>query len=124
MKQGTIKYSQEFISPTGLKRWVGIEMPVDFDTEDYLQVYENVASMVAICGTKQPNDLTGIPAQSAPTGEQLPTINREHQRLLDRIEDANTPEKIADLYKSAMNTGNDMVIAAYQLKHKQLTAPQ
>lgn len=69
MKQGTIKYSQEFISPTGLKRWVTIEHPIDFDSENYLQVYENVASMVSICGAKPPNDLTGMPGQAAPMGE-------------------------------------------------------
>lgn len=34
MRQGIIKYSEEFINPvTGLKRWVGIEYPLDFDNE-------------------------------------------------------------------------------------------
>lgn len=34
MKQGIVKYSEEFVHPvTGLKRWVGIEYPIDFDNE-------------------------------------------------------------------------------------------
>lgn len=45
MKQGIIKYSQEFISPIGLKRWVGIEYPVDFDTDNPHEVLDKLQGM-------------------------------------------------------------------------------
>jgi len=34
MKQGTVKYSEEFVTAIGLKKWYGIELQYDMDTED------------------------------------------------------------------------------------------
>lgn len=46
MKQGLVKFSKEFITPIGLKEWVGIEYPVDFDNKDALEAFAKAESMV------------------------------------------------------------------------------
>lgn len=33
MKQGIVKFSKEFVTEAGLKEWVGVEIPFDFEQE-------------------------------------------------------------------------------------------
>lgn len=40
MKQGMLKFSKEFITPSGLKEWIGVEYPIDYDTEQPFEVLE------------------------------------------------------------------------------------
>lgn len=54
MKQGSIKYSKEFITPVGLKEWLSIEYPVDFDTENPVDVYGHIKSMIQECRQAEP----------------------------------------------------------------------
>lgn len=46
MKQGIIKYSQEFVMPNGLKRWLGVEYPIDFANEKEMEVFAKIEAMV------------------------------------------------------------------------------
>jgi hypothetical protein len=46
MKLGVIKYSQEFVMPNGLKRWLGVEYPIDFANEKEMEVFSKVEAMV------------------------------------------------------------------------------
>jgi hypothetical protein len=46
MKLGVIKYSQEFVMPNGLKRWIGAEWPIDIESQVPLEVFLSVEKMV------------------------------------------------------------------------------
>jgi hypothetical protein len=59
MKQGMVKYSQEFIMPNGLKRWLGVEYPVDFDRdEDAHEAFTKAEAMVN--GYNKPSEFSDI----------------------------------------------------------------
>lgn len=118
MKQGTVKYSQEFITPTGLKRWIGIEYPIDFDTEDFLAVYNKVKAMVLDCNDSAP-PYTEQPSQIA-TSTELPVINRASERLLVLIDNADSFEKLYELEKYAKISGDQSIIDAWNNKYNQL----
>lgn len=124
MKQGTVKYSQEFISPTGLKRWVGIEYPIDFDTEEPFEALEQARTIVQSWydSRNPPVELDlGYGKQPVKWSDApLPTINREHQRLIDRIDDADNFDALYELEKNAKNSDNQFVIGAWNNKYNQL----
>lgn len=46
MKQGTVKFSKEFVTPIGLKEWVGIEMEYDMSSECPKEVLTNARTII------------------------------------------------------------------------------
>jgi len=46
MKEGIVKYSEEFVNSVGLKKWRGIELPFDMKSEDPLDVFARAESIV------------------------------------------------------------------------------
>jgi hypothetical protein len=46
MKEGIVKYSEEFVNSVGLKKWRGIELPFDMNSEDPLDVFARAESIV------------------------------------------------------------------------------
>ena len=46
MKEGIVKYSEEFVNSVGLKKWRGIELPFDMENEDPLDVFARAESIV------------------------------------------------------------------------------
>lgn len=46
MKQGIVKFSKEFMTPTGLKEWVGIEWPVDFENDNVMGAFNQAKKAV------------------------------------------------------------------------------
>lgn len=46
MKTGIVKFSKEFVTPTGTKEWVGLEMEYDMSTECPRDVLTNAKTIV------------------------------------------------------------------------------
>lgn len=102
-----------------------MEMPLDFDSENYLQVYENVASMVAICGSKPPADLTGTPGQAAPVGEIHVDKGPEEARIGILVQDIMScgDYKTLETYKLLVK-GKAELEAAYETRKQQIFAAE
>lgn len=46
MKQGIVKFSKEFVTETGLKEWVGIELPFDSENESAIDALRKAETIV------------------------------------------------------------------------------
>jgi len=83
--QGTVKYSEEFMTMTGLKRWVGIELPFE-DTihspidklEEAMSKVQSFAARSGIIHPPVTNANYGYPNLLNPD-EQLPVIQVREQ---------------------------------------------
>lgn len=130
MKQGTVKFSKEFITPIGLKEWVTIEYPLDFNHENVYDVYDRVVEMVNKCHERNQIQINPEYAhlQSVPPGPP-PVINVERTS-----EDVRIAELIKDIYACTQLTGstglesyrkiadtNSATIAAYEVMRNKLT---
>jgi hypothetical protein len=56
--EGLITYSEEFISSTGLKRWVGIKIPYDVNSQDPMEMFSKAEAKVQAFGNKQPQNVS------------------------------------------------------------------
>ncbi len=99
MKQGTVKYSEEFANPIGLKKWYGIELPFDVDTENPVDVFNRAKVIVSLAAGVNPLLNENSIAPAPPT--ELPVINKAEERLGILIENASTKEEL-------MNYKNDL----------------
>jgi hypothetical protein len=90
MKQGTVKFSKEFITSIGLKEWITLEWPVDmpFDEEKAMETYIKVREFV--CNNQVNNP--GFPDPPLSPGSP-PTITIEKTS-----EDQRVAELIRDIY--------------------------
>lgn len=98
MKQGTVKFSKEFITPIGLKEWASCEMEYDMSSEnpkDVLTAAKNVVNEWYVSNNP------AMP-QMAPSTE-LPVINKAEERLAILIENAQTKEELM-AYKNQITT--------------------
>jgi len=86
MKQGTVKYSEEFVTPIGLKKWFGVELQYDMDTED--PPFDKAKSIVAKAAmTSIGNNHLSFDSSIAPGPSPVISVERtsEDQRIADLI---------------------------------------
>lgn len=88
MKQGTVKFSKEFITPIGLKEWLTLEWPIDepFDEQKAMDAFTRVKDFVCSYQSSTP----GFPDNSIPPGPPpVITVERtsEDQRIAELIRD-------------------------------------
>lgn len=115
MKQGSVKFSKEFITPIGLKEWVGIEYPVDFEKDDIQEAFNYAKREVM----KSQASTLGVPISSLPgPPNEIPVINKAEERLGILIENAFSMEELlkykndlsspylADLYSTKLSMLN------------------
>jgi len=90
MKQGTVKFSKEFITPIGLKEWVTLdwEVGVPFDSQKAMETFTSVKEFVCNYQTSTP----GFSDNSIPPGPP-PVITVERTS-----EDTRIAELIRDIY--------------------------
>lgn len=81
MEQGKVKFSKEFITPTGLKEWVTLEWPIDvpFDEEKAMQTYAKVKEFV--CNTQPVNASLYDNPYPLIGANELPVINKESEGM-------------------------------------------
>lgn len=87
MKQGTVKFSKEFITPIGLKEWVSVELEYDVATECPRDVLTNAKEIVT---QWHQASSPGFPDNSIPPGPpSVITIERtsEDMRVAELIRD-------------------------------------
>lgn len=98
MKQGTVKFSKEFVTPIGLKEWVGIELEYDMNTECPREVLTNAKTIIE----QWHNSNNSTASQFAPPTE-IPVINKAEERLGILIENATTIKELLN-YKNDLTT--------------------
>lgn len=124
--EGTVKYSEEFYAPSGLKRWIGIEMTYNQDTQDPLEVLAKVEKTVRdyAGGPYLNND--GLPPTldlgNGPEPIQWGKPSSVEERIARLIEDINSCSeiKVLESYR-LMVKANDQLQAAYDNRMKELT---
>lgn len=119
MNQATVKFSKEFITSSGLKEWVGIEYPVNLDTEDVYEVFNKAKDIVCNFHAMNNLDMGFGPAQFAPPST-TPVINVAHERLMNLMDDATTTEELNAYYPKVIEYKNASVTDFYFAKHEQL----
>lgn len=98
MKTGTVKYSEEFISAIGLKKWRGIELEYNIDTEDPLEVFnkaEKIVSQSQLNSQTSPiiNPIFPDPGWQPSVHQPLQTISVQRTS-----EDTRIAELVRDIY--------------------------
>lgn len=119
MKQGTVKFSKEFITPIGLKEWAGIELEYDMNTECPQEVLTNAREIITgwhMSGSP------GIPDNSIPPGPppiiQVKPEDREIGLTPDQILSCNDLI-VLETYRWLIK-GKPELERAYFLRHDQL----
>lgn len=121
MQQATVKFSKEFITPSGLKEWVGIEWPVDAD-RGYQGVCDALDEVKGYLLTWHGKDRQAAPQQMqgpGPTG--APVINRAHERLLILIENAETIEELKGHFDRVKDFDTEAISNAFYIKYGKLS---
>ena len=122
MKQGTVKFSKEFITPIGLKEWAGIEYPVDFEKDDIQEAFNYAKGEVMKSQASSP----GFPDNSIPPGPP-PVIQVQQQeiRIGVLIEDIMSCKELVvlDSYR-LMVKGNDELTAAYNKRRSEIVGAE
>jgi len=77
MKKGIVKYSEEFVSPIGLKSWRGIELEYDMSSEDPIEIFDNAKRIVERSASLS-NPFSGYPNLLNPD-DNLPVITRKQE---------------------------------------------
>jgi hypothetical protein len=124
MKQGTVKFSKEFITPIGLKEWVTLEWSVDepFDEKKAMETFSKVKEFVLNYQVSSPV----FPDNSIPPGPP-PVIQVQQQeiRIGVLIEDIMSCKELAvlDSYR-LMVKGNDELSAAYNKRRSEIVGAE
>lgn len=132
MKQGTVKFSKEFITPIGLKEWVTLEWPIDesFDEKKAMETFIKVKEFV--CNYKPdvqavsnqwfpapPYDLPNISTANPPF---LPVIDKSEERPIGiTVDDIMSCQElpILESYKLLVRGKKELELA-YNQRHSQL----
>jgi len=77
MKKGIVKYSEEFVSPIGLKSWRGIELEYDMSSEDPIEIFDNAKRIVEKSASSN-HPFSGYPNLLNPD-DNLPVITSKQQ---------------------------------------------
>ncbi len=122
--QGTVKYSEEFITPTGLKRWVGLELPFEDTIHSPIDKLEEAMSKVHAFATQ--SGITPDKSHITPD-EQLSTIQIEKEPeigiTVSQILECNDLTVLEASYKWTTK-GKPELERAYLLRKDQLTKKQ
>lgn len=116
MKPGFIKLSQEFLTPNGLKRWVGIEYPIDFAHEGVMEAYARADKMIQ-------DYQTSWASNQQINNNELPVIQINEDKLASAlVKDimACNSLPVLQVYES-MASGNPILESAYNKRKSQLT---
>lgn len=104
MKQGTVKFSKEFITPIGLKEWVGIEWPVDFDNDNVMDAFNQAKK--AVCDFQS----TSLGNIELPSNASQSIINVERTS-----DDKRVAELIRDIYACTEIEGDNGLLTYNKL---------
>ena len=121
MKKGIVKYSEEFVSPVGLKSWRGIELEYDMSSEDPIEVFGNAKKIVEKSASIN-NKFSGYPNLLNPD-ENLPVITSKQEEPQIGI----TPESLMscqdlatiDSYRLLIKGKEDLELA-YMKRRKEI----
>lgn len=127
MKQGIVKFSKEFITPTGLKEWVGIEWPVDFENDNVMGAFNQAKK--AVCDFQLASGVLNemLATQIGPE-IPLPSIDRSEDRKVGL-----TPELISSCgdivtlqtFYMLVDKSNSMELKhAYEKRKKELVTKE
>jgi hypothetical protein len=123
MKQGTVKFSKEFITTIGLKEWVSVELEYDMATECPRDVLTNAKEIVT---QWHQASSPGFPDNSIPPGPP-PIIQVQQQdiRIGVLVEDIMSCKELAvlDSYR-LMVKGNDELTAAYNKRRSEIVGAE
>lgn len=116
MKQGVVKISQEFLTPIGLKRWVGIEYPVDFSQENVMDAFTKADKMVQ-------DYQSSWQSVVKPSDNELPVVQIKGDVLTGNlIDDIMSCQEliVLEIYKPMLK-GRPELAAAYNQRKEELT---
>lgn len=123
MKQGTVKFSKEFITPIGLKEWIGIELQYDMETECAQDVITNAREIIT--GWHKSSN-PGIPDTSIPTGPPpIIQVQQQEIRIGILVEDIMSCKELAvlDSYR-LMVRGSEELTAAYNKRRSEIVGTE
>lgn len=107
MKQGTVKFSKEFVTPIGLHEWITLEWPVDepFDEKRAMETFTKVRDFVC-------NYQSGvlIDANNAIPSNPPPVITIERTSETERI-----AKLIKDIYACTELDGDNGLLSYSKL---------
>lgn len=120
MKQGIIKFSKEFITPTGLKEWAGAEYPVDFETDNIQKAFDYVRSEVEN-SQKDKHHTQDTPAGDMPV--PVIQVQKEEKAAGLYIADIMSCDslKVLESYKKLI-IGNKELTNAYEKRRNEILA--
>ncbi len=119
MKQGIVKFSKEFITNTGLKEWVGIEWPVDFENDNVIGAFNQAKK--AVCDFQLASNATSIESipPYPPSVIQVKPEEREIGLTPESI--MSSPDlKVLETYRWLIK-GKPELERAYILRYDELT---
>lgn len=127
--QGTVRYSEEFMKPDGLKCWLSHEKAYDQDTQDppFDEVVKTVKNAANKLPAHQEQDY-GFDKIQFPMG--MPNDLTVDGRVNKLIEDLNKSTSIKELNEwlfianSMEKKGDKRLREAYDIKHTELTQNQ
>lgn len=115
MKEGIVKYSEEFVNSVGLKKWRGIELPFDMNTENPLDVFAKAERIVV--------QSQGNSKEVVFEGASIPVIqiDKEEKATGLYIEDIMSCKsvKVLDAYASLV-ANNEKLKEAWERRRSQL----
>lgn len=82
MKQGIVKFSKEFVTETGLKEWVGIELEFDASSESALDALRRAETIVR--EYQRPKSYL-MQYESSHPAQQAPQRTTEDEKIADTI---------------------------------------
>jgi hypothetical protein len=110
MNQGVAKISEEFITETGLKRWIGLELPFDTNLKHPQDALDEVYAQVIEWQSKhQYGNLSNNSSSSIPYPQpngnpnHVPVIDKAQERLEILIDNATSMDELLQ-YKNDLTT--------------------
>lgn len=117
MKQGIVKFSKEFVTETGMKEWVGLELSFDMDSESAVNVLARAETIV----NEYQRPKSYIMQYNMPYQQQEPQqpdyVNSPV--TVSGILSCNSLQELHKEYKYRVR-GNDLLSEAYQKREKEL----
>lgn len=117
MKQGIVKFSKEFVTETGLKEWVGVELPFDADSQSAGNILRVAETLVNEYQRNKSYIMQyNMPCQAK---EDMPPDYVNAPVTVSAILSCGSLEDLHREYKYRVR-GNDLLVEAYQKREKEL----